>query len=184
MRRVSLLLAACVAVAAVACHRAAPAPAVQQAPTPAPPPISPWPGTLANAARATGLGKYDEADEILAKFALEHPGTPEGAEADFWRAMFRLDPFNTKASLRDAMTALDSYINAGPATARYAEARILRRLLESLDSSRTQLAAARAAADTRDRVRDEEIRKLGDELDKTMAELDRIRRRLAQKPNN
>jgi hypothetical protein len=37
-------------------------------------------------------------------------------------------------------------------------------------------------ADSRDKARDDEIRKLGDELDKTMAELDRIRRRLAQKP--
>lgn len=170
------------AVAPTACRRAAPAPVVQQAPTPAPPPISPWPGTLASALRATGQGKFEEADAILAKFALDHPGSAEGAEADFWRALIRLDPFNTGASLRDAMAALDSYLNAGPATARYAEARILRRLLESLDSSRAQLTAARKDADSRDRVRDEEIRKLGDELDKTMAELDRIRRRLAQKP--
>jgi hypothetical protein len=132
--------------------------------------------------RATELGKYDEADAILAKFALEHPGTAEGAEADFWRALFRLDPFNTKVSVRDAISSLDSYLNAGPTAARYSEARVLRRVLESLDSARTQLAAARTAADQRDRTRDDEIRKLGDELDKTMAELDRIRRRLAQKP--
>ncbi|HEV8364471.1 MAG TPA: hypothetical protein VGQ52_13230 [Gemmatimonadaceae bacterium] len=181
--RGAALLGVWLTLAATACHRAAPPPVVQQAPTPAPPPISPWPGTLANANRAADLQKFDEADAILAKFALEHPGTAEGAEADFWRALFRMDPFNTNASLRDAMAALDSYINAGPATARYAEARVLRRLLESLDSSRTQLAAARREADSRDRVRDDEIRKLGDELDKTMAELDRIRRRLAQKPN-
>lgn len=164
------------------CLRSAPPPVVQQAPTPAPPPISPWPGTLAAAVRSAYQGKYDEADALLAKFALDHPGSTDGAEADFWRALLRLDPFNTSASSRDAQAALDSYLNAGPATARYEEARILRRLLESLDSSRTQLQIARQAADSRDRARDEEIRKLGDELDKTMAELDRIRRRLAQKP--
>lgn len=184
MRRIALALGVFLATLTPAgCRRAAPA-AVPQAPPPAPPPISPWPGTLASAMRATERGKYGEADAILAKFALEHPGTAEGSEADFWRALFRLDPFNTAASPRDAMTALDSYINAGPATARYKEARLLRRLLESLDSARTQLKVARDAADTRDRARDEEIRKLGDELEKTMAELDRIRRRLAQKPNN
>ncbi len=185
MRRTVLLLGVSLAaLAPMACRRAAPPPVVQQAPTPAPPPISPWPGTLASAVRSHEQGKYEEADAILVKFALEHPGSAEGAEADFWRALFRLDPFNTGASLRDAMAALDSYLNAGRATARYSEARILRRLLESLDSSRSQLAAARRDADSRDRARDDEIRKLGDELDKTMAELDRIRRRLAQKPNN
>lgn len=183
MRRFALAFVVSLACALTSCRRSAP-PLVVPAPTPAPPPISPWPGTLASAIRATELGKYDEADGILGKFAVEHPGTAEGSEADFWRALFKLDPFNEKASLRDAMSALDSYMNAGTASARYSEARILRRLLESLDSSRTQLAAARAAAESRDRVREEEIRKLGDELDKTMAELDRIRRRLAQKPNN
>ena len=183
MRLAALRFGVWLTLAATACHRPAPPPVVQQAPTPTPPPISPWPGTLANANRAADQQKFDEADAILAKFALEHPGTAEGAEADFWRALFRMDPFNTNATLRDAMAALDSYINAGPASARHAEARILRRLLESLDSSRAQLMTARKDADNRDRARDEDMKKLSDELDKTMAELDRIRRRLAQKPN-
>lgn len=168
----------------MSCARPAAAPSLQQPPAPTPPPISAWPGTLANAVRTADQGKHEDADAILAKYALDHPGSAEGAEADFWRALLRLDPFNKRATVRDAITAFDAYLNGGPATARYAEARILRRLLESLDSSRTQLVAARAAADSRDRTREEEIRKLGDELDKTMAELDRIRRRLAQKPNN
>jgi hypothetical protein len=181
LRRILVLSLALVA--GGACSRPAPAPA-PQAPPPTPPPISAWPGTLAAAVRSVELGKYDEADAALAKYALDHPGSAEGAEADFWRALLRLDPFNSRSSLREALASLDAYINGGPIAARYAEARILRRLVESLDSSRTQLVAARAAADSRDRARDEEIRKLGDELDKTMAELDRIRRRLAQKPNN
>jgi hypothetical protein len=183
MHRSILLLGLALVVDAAACSRpVTTVAAVPEAPPPAPPPISAWPGTLATAVRAADQGKYDEADATLATYALEHRGSAEGAEADYWRALLRLDPFNSRASLRDALAALDSYINAGPTTARYAEARILRRLLESLDSSRTQLVTARAAADSRDRARDEEIRKLGDELDKTMAELDRIRKRLAQKP--
>jgi hypothetical protein len=182
MHRSVLLLALALVLDAAACARPATVAAVPETPPPTPPAISAWPGALATVNRAAEQGKYDEADAILATYASEHRGTAEGAEADYWRALLRLDPFNTRASLRDALAALDSYINAGPTTARYAEARILRRLLESLDSSRTQLVTARAAADSRDRARDEEIRKLGDELDKTMAELDRIRRRLAQKP--
>ncbi|HJU73496.1 MAG TPA: hypothetical protein VJ717_07105 [Gemmatimonadaceae bacterium] len=166
-----------------ACARPARMSISEQEPAPAPPPISAWPGTLASAVRAANLGRYADADSILAKHARDHAGSAEGIEADYWRALYRLDPFNTAASPREALAALDTYINAGSSSARYEEARILRRVLESLDSSRTQLGVARAAAESRDRARDDEIRKLGDELEKTMAELDRIRRRLAQKPN-
>ena len=169
---------------AAACARPARIPVSEQEPAPAPPPISAWPGTLATAVRAAQQGRYADADSILAKYALAHAGSAEGIEADYWRALYRLDPFNTGASIREALAALDSYINAGPTAPRFEEARILRRLMESLDSSRTQLTAARADAQSRDRARDDEIRKLGDELEKTMAELDRIRRRLAQKPND
>ncbi len=182
MRRSMPFVGVIVASLLMSCARPAAAPPVQQPPAPSPPPISAWPRTLATALRAAHQGKHDEADAILAKYALDHAGSADGAEADYWRALFRIDPFNTRASVRDALTALDAYLNGGPASARYEEARILRRLLESLDSSRTQLVAARAAAESRDRTREEEIKKLGDELDKTMAELDRIRRRLAQKP--
>ncbi|MGH7713501.1 MAG: hypothetical protein ACREOG_19595 [Gemmatimonadaceae bacterium] len=184
MRRAVALLGMALVLDGAACARPARMPAAEQAPPPAPPPISAWPGTLATAVRFAEQGKHDDADALLAKYALDRAGSAEGAEADFWRALLRLDPFNTRTrtSLREGMAALDSYLNAGPAAARYDEAKILRRLLESLDSSRTQLITARAAADSRDRARDDEIRKLGDELDKTMAELDRIRRRLAQKP--
>ncbi|MGQ0640364.1 MAG: hypothetical protein ACT4P6_06255 [Gemmatimonadaceae bacterium] len=182
MRRRMLLLGIALVFDVAACARPPIVPAVQEAPPPAPPPISAWPGTLAAALRAVNQGRYDDADGMLAKYALDHRGSDEGAEADFWRALIRLDPFNTRASGREALASLDSYLNAGRATARYEEAKILRRLLESLDSSRAQLSVLRTAAESRDRARDDEIRKLGDELDKTMAELDRIRRRLAQKP--
>jgi hypothetical protein len=182
MKRSILLLGMALVLDLAACARPAQVPAVQQAPPPAPPPLSAWPGTLATALRSAEQLKFDEADAVLTRYALDHPGSAEGAEADFWRALLRLDPFNTRASVREAIAGLDAYLNAGPSAARYAEVRVLRRLLESLDSSRAQLVAARAAADARDRARDDEIRKLGDELGKTMAELDRIRRRLAQKP--
>ncbi|MGQ0539714.1 MAG: hypothetical protein ACT4R6_12265 [Gemmatimonadaceae bacterium] len=170
------------ALSVLACTRAQPPQRLQDFPPPALPPISPWPGTLASAVRATDQGNYIEADASLAKFAQDHAGTPEGAEADFWRAIIRLDPFNTQASSRLALVALDSYLNGGPSLPRYAEARVLRRLVEALEASRTQLAASRAAAESRDKQRDDEIRKLSDDLERTMNELDRIRRRLAQKP--
>lgn len=176
-------LAAGVLLALTACIRPARAPLPQE-PPPSPPPISAWPGTLAGALRSADLGDYQAADASLAQYAQDNARTSEGLEADFWRALLRLDPFNRGASLREARAALDAYMNAGPGTTRYREAQVLRRIVEALDSSRTMIASERAAAESRGRARDEEIRKLGEELDKTMAELERIRRRLAQKPND
>jgi hypothetical protein len=51
-----------------------------------------------------------------------------------------------------------------------------------VDSTRTALAGLRAANEQRQRSREEEIRKLSDDLDRTMAELDRIKKRLAPRP--
>jgi hypothetical protein len=181
MHRSRLMLGLVLALAA--CARPARTPLPQE-PPPSPPPISAWPGTLAGALRSADLGEYQAADAALAQYAQENAGTSDGLEADFWRALLRLDPFNRGASLREARASLDAYMNAGPASTRYREAQILRRVVESLDSSRSVIASERAAAESRGRARDEEIRKLGEELDKTMAELERIRRRLAQKPGD
>jgi len=65
---------------------------------------------------------------------------------------------------------------------RYEEAVILRRMVETIDSTRSVIVAVRAAADARDRAKNDEVRRLSDELEKTVAELERVRRRLVPKP--
>jgi hypothetical protein len=57
------------------------------------------------------------------------------------------------------------------------------RLLTLSDSLRAAQASQRAATEARDRAREEELLKLRDDLQRTQAELDRIKRRLgAPKP--
>ena len=151
-------------------------------PPPLAPVLSPWPGTLATALRAAESGRYDDADRTLLEFSLKHARSPEGAESDFWRALLKTDPANNNVSAREQLALLDGYLGNGPTAPRYTEAQILRRIVETSDSTRALLAAVRASAEAREKARDEEIRRLNDLYDRTAAELDRIKRRLAPKP--
>lgn len=178
----ALVVVVALSVAALfgACHRPAPPPPPLVVPEVIPaPPISPWPGTLSSALRAADNGRFEEADRLLTEFSVTHAGTPDGAESDFWRALLKTDPANAKVTSRESMALYDAYLGGGPTLPRYAEAMILRRVVESLDSTRSLLATVRASADAREKARDEEIRRLNDVVDRTTAELERIKRRLA-----
>ncbi|MCC6319216.1 MAG: hypothetical protein IT361_16200 [Gemmatimonadaceae bacterium] len=166
----------------VACHRP---PAV---PRTVPPPVtivladsalSEWPTTLADALRAAEAGKFDVADQALLQYGLKHSGTREGTESDFWRAVLKADPLNVGPQARERMALFDAYLASGPTAPHYTEAMVFRRLLETVDSARAAVASLRQVTDARQRTREEEIRKLSDDLDRTMAELDRIKKRLA-----
>lgn len=167
-----------------ACHRAPPppipVPVVQTVLAP-PAALSPWTGTLASALRAAESGRFPEAERILTDFSLEHAGTADGAESDFWRALLKTDPANRAVTPRESMALYDSYLSGGATLPRYAEALILRRVVESMDSTRALLVTVRASASARDKSREEEIRRLNDEVDRTTAELERIKRRLIPK---
>lgn len=176
------LVVAALALAGVigACQRPAPTPPAPIIPEIIPaPPISPWPGTLSSALRAAETGGFVEADRILTEFSVKHAGTADGAESDFWRALLKTDPANRRVTPRESMALYDAYLGGGPTLPRHAEALILRRVVESLDSTRSLLATVRASADAREKSRDEEIRRLNDVVDRTTAELERIKRRLA-----
>jgi hypothetical protein len=163
----------------LACSRAPRAPAPQ--PVPVPPverEISPWPGVLSLAMRAVERARYEEADSVLTDFAVKNAGKPEGAEADYWRAVFKADPARTRITVREQLAAFDAYLAGGPTLPHYHEASIMRRMLEALDATRRDLVAARTAAETKEKAREDDIRKLTEDLERTMAELDRIRRRL------
>lgn len=168
--------------ALAACAPRPPARVIVLAEPERPAPISPLPGILHRAQELADRGRFADADRVLADFATSRPGTPEGAEADFWRALLRADPANTDATVRDQLAAIDTYLNGGPEMPRYVEALILRRLVETADSARSMITAVRAAAQARERAKEDESKRLADELEKALAELDRIRRRLAPKP--
>ena len=155
---------------------------VAPASVPAPLLISPWPGTLAAALRAAENGRFDEAERTLVDFSVTHAGKPEGAESDFWRAFLKVDPANRGVTAREQMAMLDAYLSGGSNQPRFAEALILRRVAEAMDSTHALLVTVRASAEAREKTRDDEIRRLNDLVDRTSAELERIKRRLAPKP--
>jgi hypothetical protein len=171
-------------VLAVACGRGAPAPTpdltVSLPSLPSVSDVSPWPATIRQAQQAAESGDYSAADRLLTAFGVSHPNSAEGADADFFRALFKADPANHTPTIRDQLSAFDAYLTGGAALPRYGEALVLRRLVESSDSLRALVDAMRSTHDARARAKDEEIRRLTDVLERTTAELERIKRRLAK----
>lgn len=167
---------------AVGCSRRA-APVVVPVPA-AVDTASPWPAILRQVQQLADEGDYAGAERLLGDFAVQRAGTAEGAEADFWRALLRADPQNGTPTVRDQLAALDTYLHGGPERPRYLEALVLRRLVEQVDSLRAVVVAVRVAAQARERARGDEVRRISDELEKALAELERIRRRLAPRPED
>ncbi len=139
---------------------------------------SPWVGAAEEARRLMQQGMYREADEVLSNFGLRFPGTADGLESDFLRAMLRADSQFPVTNPRERTMLLDSYLALGPSAPRFAEARALRSVILRSEADRQVSDSARGAAEARVKARDEEIRRLTDELLKANTELERIRRRL------
>ena len=167
-----------------------------------PTPEDEWPSVLSSAQKRVTDNKFDVADSLLADFATRYPGTSEARETAYWRALFRMDPSNPHQSLVSAMATLDGYL-ADPHPRQHAvDAASIRRVVGQLDGLKQIAATAMAqakdatvtakdakaqAADAAAKAADtpaavDEIKRLKDELAKANAELDRIRRRLAQPP--
>jgi hypothetical protein len=164
-----------------------------------------WGRTLAEARRLATVGQFVAADSLLSIFAGRHHGTPEATETLYWRGVFRLDPANGHATAQQALPALRAYVERGAAAEHPAEAQTLLRLAEQIATLTTMAANALAAQSEAPPTggrgggggavaaprpgeaataaqQEAEIRRLRDELAKTNAELDRIRRRLVDPP--
>ena len=120
-----------------------------------------------------------------------------GIESVYWRAVTQLDTATTIGSLESARALLDGYLSATQKRKNVPEARVLRRLAESSiqltrveASLRATARSAEARAESTDTKRPDaepkrdeeavkEIQRLKDELAKANAELERIRKRLA-----
>jgi len=161
----------------VGCAKPAAPPPVVEVPAPELPPEPPWPRTLTAVLGAVESGRFDVADSILAAFEQSEMGTTAADESAFWRALLQTDARNPAFSPTTARSALEAYV-ATPFAARRTEALVMLRLLAISDSLRAADATARATAEQRERAHNEEIQRLRDELQKTQAELERIKRRL------
>lgn len=135
---------------------------------------------------AAAAGQHEEADAILARFVEENPSTPEGREAAYWRAILRLEAATSRADRDEAKRELDAYLADTAVTAHMSEARILRRLLATVDSTSQATDSANTAARQAGAAREEELKKeiqaLKEQLEKTNEELTRIKKRLGSRP--
>lgn len=150
---------------------------------PASPAVSPgmeFANAIEAARQRVDSGDYPAADRILAEYALKHPGTAEAREMPFWRAMYIVDPQNRTASIAQGIRALDLYLASDGAIWYRSQAEVLRRTALVIQSIRQ--AQAPRQVNGRDTVfitREEEIAALRDQLAKANAELERIKKRLA-----
>ena len=168
-----------------------PAPGVDASPVPAPPPAATaWDAAVDTVRSLVDAGRYAEADSTLGAFEIRHAGAPQSAEARYWRALVRLDPANPDGTPRSVLAAIDAYLAGGVAQPRYTEALVLRRVA-SAQLAPSQLSPPVGADSVappvapeveRLRVAEDSIRALRAELERTQAELDRIRRRIRPSP--
>jgi hypothetical protein len=152
---------------------------------------SAWAITLDSAQRLAADTQYASADSLLAMFSRNEPGSTGAHEAIFWHGVFLLDPANKTGSLHEAATAFDGYLASSDALPHRVEAEMLRRTTHAIDSlsqSRSMdsvpaMHLVVADDSTKTAARDQEMAKLvktlQDSLNKTTAELDRIKKRLS-----
>lgn len=155
-----------------ACHGAAPAT------SPSPASRADWTAYQLQVSQEIGAGRYGVADKLLGEFATRYPASGEAVEAMYWRALYKLDPANQTGSAHDAAVLLDGYL-AAPSAPRRAEAAMLRRVAAALELRQTATTTL-AVPPKADQATTDEVARLKDELAKANAELERIKRRLAQ----
>jgi hypothetical protein len=146
-----------------------------------PRPTREWPVVRDSAQRASAAGRFDAADLALADFARRYASAAEGREALYWRALMRLDPAHPSGPA-SAVPAFDAYLASGGVLPHREEALALRRLaarLDALGAIRDRSAATGASLERADASREEELKKVRQELKATQEELERIKRRLS-----
>ena len=125
-------------------------------------------------------GDYPGADKILADYSLRHQGTAEAREISFWRAMYIVDPANRTASIAQGIRALDIYLASDGTIWYRPQAEVLRRTALVIQQVRqAPIPKQVTGKDTVFISREEEVAALRDQLAKANAELDRIKKRLA-----
>jgi hypothetical protein len=152
-----------------------------------PPAQAAWATASVKAAAEVQAGRYGVADRVLADFTAQYPHTSEAAEANYWRALYKVDPANQTASARDATILLDSTLALPLDSAQRANAQTLRRITAAMQRAAALSAGASSSTNAdgsnarpEDNSRDDEVQRLRAELAKANAELERIKKRVAQ----
>ena len=149
-------------------------------PETAPVPVDEFASVLSTAEKRVEAGDYSGADRILADYSLKAKGDAGAAEIAFFRALYMVDPNNRNASMAEGVRALDIYLTTSKVKRYRIEALVLKRTAQAVLALRSAQQAPRLAG--RDTVfvnREDEIAALKDQLTKANAELERIKKRLA-----
>lgn len=147
---------------------------------PVPTPAAGFANAIEAARQKVDAGDYAGADRILSEYALRVPGTAESREVSFWRAMYIVDPANRTASIAQGIRALDIYLASEGLLWYRPQAEVLRRTALVIQAVRqAQVPKQVNGRDTVFISREEEVAALRDQLAKANAELDRIKKRLA-----
>jgi hypothetical protein len=146
----------------------------------APLPAAEFAAAIEASRQKVDAGDYVAADKILADYSLAHQGTPEAREISFWRAMYIVDPANRTASIAQGIRALDIYLATDGTIWYRPQAEVLRRTALVIQQVRqAQMPKQVNGRDTVFISREEEVAALRDQLAKANAELERIKKRLA-----
>lgn len=146
----------------------------------APTPAAGFANAIEAAREKVDAGDYVGADRVLSEYALRVPGTAEAREVSFWRAMYIVDPANRTASIAQGIRALDIYLASEGNLWYRPQAEVLRRTALVIQAVRqAQVPKQVNGRDTVFISREEEVAALRDQLAKATAELDRIKKRLA-----
>jgi hypothetical protein len=154
------------------------------------PDLTGWRATFDSAQRLAAASQFAAADSLLLAFANEAPDTPEANEATFWHGIFLLAPQHTDSSVHGAAEAFDDYLESG-ATEHRTEAIALQRtthvidsltksrLLDSLPAMHLVVSDDSTKSSAREQELSKTVKQLQDSLNKTTAELERIKKRLS-----
>jgi hypothetical protein len=154
------------------------------------PDLTGWRATFDSAQRLAAASQFGAADSLLLAFANGTPDTPEANEATFWHGIFLLAPQHTDSSVHGAAEAFDDYLESG-ATEHRTEAIALQRtthvidsltksrLLDSLPAMHLVVSDDSTKSSAREQEMSKTVKQLQDSLNKTTAELERIKKRLS-----
>ncbi len=170
-----------IAVAALtSCRGSAPViPAILPPPSlPAPSVSSQWIATQSTVLSLVAENRAAAAESSLLNFSRVNARTPEGDRARWWRTLMRADARSTTGDATVAIAQIDSLLSDSIAIEVRAEAVLMRRSINAIDSLRRaevrrRVQAAQVATDRLD-----ELKVVRDSLAKANTEIERLRRRL------
>ena len=162
------------------CRGSAPVVPVVLPPPPLPSPSvnAQWLATQAIVLQLVVENRPVQAESSLAQFSRDNPRTPEGDRARWWRTLMRVDSRANAGDATVALAQIDSLLTDSVATEVRAEAVLMRRNINAIDSLRRAEVRRRVQATQLATDRLDELKLARDSMIKLSAEVDRLKRRL------